>query len=106
VDIALLKGSKHPRLDFPPIRVFRFSRGPFEIGIGTHEVDHVRVRVYVPARTIVDCFKFRNRLGIDIAVESLRLARERRVATFREILEYARRLRMERVITPYLEAMQ
>jgi hypothetical protein len=55
---------------------------------------------------VADCFKFRNRVGIDVAVEALRLCRQRRVATIGEILEYARLLRMERVMAPYLEAMQ
>ena len=106
VDIALSRGTKGPKLTFPPLRIFRFSPSTFEKGIETHKLDEVKVRIYAPARTVVDCFKFRNRIGIDVAVEALRLCRQRRVATVREILEYARLLRMERVMTPYLEAMQ
>jgi predicted transcriptional regulator of viral defense system len=106
VDIALPRGTKSPKLTFPPLRIFRFSPSTFEKGIETRTVDKVKVRIYSPARTVVDCFKFRNRIGIDVAVEALRLCRQRRVATIGEILTYARLLRMERVMTPYLEAMQ
>ena len=106
VDIALPRGTKSPKLTFPPLRIFRFSPSTFGKGIETRTVDKVKVRIYSPARTVVDCFKFRNRIGIDVAVEALRLCRQRRVATIGEILTYARLLRMERVMTPYLEAMQ
>jgi len=106
VDIALPRGTKGPKITFPPLRIFRFSPSTFGKGIETRVLDEVRVRIYAPARTVVDCFKFRNRVGIDVAVEALRLCRQRRVATIGEILEYARLLRMERVMTPYLEAMQ
>jgi predicted transcriptional regulator of viral defense system len=106
VDIALPRGTKSPKLTFSPLRIFRFSPSTFEKGIETRTVDKVKVRIYSSARTVVDCFKFRNRIGIDVAVEALRLCRQRRVATIGEILTYARLLRMERVMTPYLEAMQ
>jgi predicted transcriptional regulator of viral defense system len=106
VDIALPRGTKGPKTTFPPLRTFRFSPFTFGKGIETHALDEVRVRIYAPARTVADCFKFRNRVGIDVAVEALRLCRQRRVATIGEILEYARLLRMERVMAPYLEAMQ
>jgi predicted transcriptional regulator of viral defense system len=106
VDIALPRGTRTPRLDFPPLRVFRFSREIYKAGIETHEVDGITVQVYAAARTIVDCFKFRNRIGIDIAVEALRLSQRRRVCTVSEILEYAALLRMKRVMPPYLQAIQ
>ena len=106
VDVALPRGTKAPRLDFPPLRIFRISRGFFKAGIETQEVDGIAVRIYSPARSIVDCFKFRNRIGIDIAVEALRLSQRRRVCTIAEILEYAKILRMHRVMLPYLEAIQ
>jgi len=106
VDIALPRGTRSPKLTFLPLRILRFSPSTFEKGIETRTVDKVKVRMYSPARTVVDCFKFRNRIGIDVAVEALRLCRQRRAATIGEILTYARLLRMERVMTPYLEAMQ
>jgi predicted transcriptional regulator of viral defense system len=105
VDIALPRGTKTPRLDFPPLRIFRFSRNIHKVGVKTHDVDGIAVHVYTPARTIVDCFKFRNRIGIDIAVEALRLSQRHHVCTVSEILEYAELLRMKRVMLPYLEAI-
>ena len=106
VDIALPRGSKNPKFGFPPVRIFRFSPSAFRNGIEVHMIDGARVRIYAPARTVVDCFRLRKRLGIDIAVEALRFALQRRKTTTAEILRYARMLRMERVMMPYLEAMQ
>ncbi|MFH0800564.1 MAG: type IV toxin-antitoxin system AbiEi family antitoxin domain-containing protein [Pseudomonadota bacterium] len=105
VDVALMRGRRPPRITYPPIRVFRFGKEAFGDGIETHTIDHVTVRVYSVAKTIADCFKFRNRIGIDVAVEALKLSRERRKATPAKIMEYARICRVERVIQPYLEAM-
>jgi hypothetical protein len=62
--------------------------------------------VYSAAKTIADCFRFRNRIGIDVAVEALKLYRARKKSSIRELLEYARRGRVERVMMPYLEALQ
>jgi len=106
VDLALPRGSKGPKVDFPPVRIFRFSPAAFRSGIEAHVIDGVRVRIFGPARTVVDCFRLRGRLGRDIAVEALQLALQRGKATPAEILRHARPLRMERVMMPYLEAMQ
>lgn len=106
VDIAVPRGTKQPRLEFPPIRLFRFSGPMYEAGIEEHRVDSVLVRVYSPAKTVADCFRFRNRIGIDVAVEALKLFRARKKSSLRELLEYARLGRVERVIKPYLEALQ
>jgi predicted transcriptional regulator of viral defense system len=106
IDIALPRGTKTPRLDFPPLRIFRFSRDNYQIGTETHDLDGIPIRIYAPARTVVDCFRFRNRIGIDIAIEALRLSQRRRICTISEILEYARLLRMNRVMLPYLESIQ
>jgi len=106
VDIAVPRGTKQPRLDFPPTRIFRFSEPMFRAGVETHRVDDVPVRVYGAAKTVADCFKFRNRIGIDVAVEALRLLHARKKASIRELLEYARLCRVERVMKPYLEGLQ
>jgi predicted transcriptional regulator of viral defense system len=105
VDLALPRGSKGPKVDYPPVRIFHFSPAAFKGGIETHTIDGVRVRVFGPARTVVDCFRLRGRLGHDIAVEALQLALRRGKATPAEILRHARPLRMVRVMMPYLEAM-
>lgn len=106
VDIAVPRGTKQPRLDFPPTRIFRFSEPMFRAGVETHRVDDVPVRVYGAAKTVADCFKFRNRIGIDVAVEALRFLHARKKAPMRELLEYARLCRVERVMKPYLEGLQ
>lgn len=105
VQIALPRGSKPPRLSHPPIRSFQFSGPAFDLGVLTATVGGVEIRVYELAKTVVDCFRFRNKLGTDVAIEALQLATTRHGTTPAELLRYARPLRMARVMRPYLEAM-
>jgi len=93
------------RLRSPPVKVYRFDPMTFEEGVEVHRVDGVDLRVYGVARTVVDCFKYRNKIGLDVAMEALRFARERKRTSNREILRFARLLRQERVMAPYLEAV-
>ena len=93
------------RLRTPPVKIYRFDAATFDQGVETHRIDGVTVRIYGVARTLVDCFKYRNKLGLDIAVEALRFARERKRISNREILYFARLLRQVRVIGPYLESV-
>jgi predicted transcriptional regulator of viral defense system len=106
VSIALPQGTSRPRLAWPPLRVYWFSGAMFASGIETHERDGVRLRVYGAAKTVADCFKFRNRLGSDVAVEALRTGLEDRKFTPAELLRAARTCRVERILRPYLEALQ
>ena len=106
VSIALPRGSSRPRLEWPPLRVYWFSGAMYTEGIETHEVDGVTLKVYGAARTVADCFRLRNRLGIDVAVEALRTGLEERKFTPAEILRAARTCRVARVVRPYLEALQ
>jgi predicted transcriptional regulator of viral defense system len=106
VHIALPRGQRSPRLGHPPIRVFRFTGRAFSEGVETHAIEGVPVRVYGPEKTVADCFKFRNRIGLDVAVEALRLSRERKRASVRTLLHHARICRVERIMQPYLEALQ
>jgi len=91
------------RLRTPPVRIYRFDFATFDQGIELHKIDGVSVRIYGVARTLVDCFKYRNKLGLDIAIEALRFARARKRISNREILHFARQLRQYRVMAPYLE---
>lgn len=104
VDIALAPGSRTPAIDHPPIRVFRFGGRSLTSGVERHRIDGVTVRVFSPAKTVVDCFKFRNRIGIDIAVEALRSYLRRRGSTADELLRLADVDRVRSVMMPYLEA--
>src|SRR5262245_40312285 len=105
VSIALPRTLKRPRLDHPPLRVFWFSGESLTEGIEEHKIDGVKVRVYGPEKTVADCFKFRNKIGLDVAIEALKLCRERKGATPRKLLHYARICRVERIMRPYLEAL-
>ncbi|MEK7444267.1 MAG: type IV toxin-antitoxin system AbiEi family antitoxin domain-containing protein [candidate division NC10 bacterium] len=106
VSIALPKGTARPRLDWPPLRVYWLSAAMFTSDIEIHERDGVRLRVYGPAKTVADCFKFRNQLGIDVALEALRTGLEERKFTPAEVLRVARTCRVDRIVRPYLEALQ
>lgn len=106
VSIALPKGTSRPRLDWPPLRVYWFSGPLYTEGIETHARDGVTLKVYGAARTVADCFRLRRRLGIEVAVEALRTGLEERAFTPAEIMRVAQRLRVARVVRPYLEAMQ
>jgi hypothetical protein len=74
-------------------------------GIETHKVDGIRLRVYSPENTLADCFKYRNKLGLDTVLEALRLYRSRKHSNVDELMKFARVCRLERVMRPYLEAV-
>lgn len=105
VTLALPRGTRTPKLAYPPVRVFRFSPATLAAGIETHQLDGVPVRLFNPAKTVADCFKFRRQVGLDVALEGLKLCLQRRRAEPRELLHYARLCRVERVMQPYLEAL-
>ncbi|MGH8865610.1 MAG: type IV toxin-antitoxin system AbiEi family antitoxin domain-containing protein, partial [Burkholderiales bacterium] len=106
VHLAVPRGA-YSRLTIgsPPVKVYRFDAATFNKCIEIHKVDGRPVRVYSVARTVVDCFKYRNKLGLDVALEALRFARERKRTSNREILEIARSLRLDRVMAPYLQVV-
>lgn len=106
VQIALPRRTKTPRLDFPPIRVFWFSGPALSEGIDVVEIDGVDVRIYDLPKTVVDCFRFRNKIGLDVAVAALNDAIKRKGVRPAELLRYARLCRIESVLLPYLEAIQ
>lgn len=105
VYMALPKDSEKPRLQYPPVRFFWISPKPFQAGIETYEKDHISIRVYGVAKTIADCFKFRNKIGLDIAIEALREGLRQKKCTPNDIQKFARINRVARVIRPYLEAV-
>jgi predicted transcriptional regulator of viral defense system len=104
VHLAVPRGKYH-RLNLAPlpVHVYRFDPKTFDAGLETHELDGMRIKVYNPARSVVDSFKFRNKIGLDVALEGLRLGRERHKASIRGVLHYARLLRVDRVVQPYLQ---
>jgi predicted transcriptional regulator of viral defense system len=105
VHVALPTGAEEPRVDFPPIRTYRFVGQSFSEGVEVHELDGVGVRVYCAEKTLADCFKFRNKIGLDIAVEALRFYGERRVLKADDLVRFASICRVRKVMQPYLEAI-
>lgn len=89
-----------------PVTVYRFDPRTFKEGLETHRIGGKPLKIYSPARTVVDSFKFRNKLGLDVALEALRLARQRKRVQNRELLRYARMLRVEKPMSPYLQAIE
>lgn len=105
VHLALERGSERPRLVYPPLEVYWFSAPSFRAGVETIMIDGVPVRLYNAEKTVADCFKFRGRIGTDVALEALRLWAARRGRSVDRLLDYARIDRVDRVIRPYLEAL-
>ena len=102
---AIPRGSFQPRIDSPPVQCFRFSDASYEAGVDYHEMSGVSVAIYNPEKTLADCFKYRHRIvGMDTVLEALRLYRERMPLRVNAIMEYARICRVEKILTPYLEA--
>ena len=103
--LALPRGAEPPRLDFPPLRVFWFSGPAFEGGIGQHVVDGIALKVYSPEKILADCFKYRNKIGLDVVLEALKFYRQRKRFQVDELMHYARVCRVEKVMRPYVEAL-
>ena len=105
VYVALERGSEAPRLVHPPIRIFWFSGQAFTLGIQEHKIDGVPVRIYSPEKTIADCFKYRNKIGLDTAIEALKLYRKKKHFKSEELMQLAGACRVEKIIRPYVEAL-
>jgi predicted transcriptional regulator of viral defense system len=106
VDVALPSHAQVPKVDGAPLRVFWYPEHSFRAGIEVIAVDNVSVKVYSPEKTIADCFKYRNKIGPDIAIEALRAYRERTPKPNRAALtKFAQINRVQKVMRPYLEAV-
>jgi predicted transcriptional regulator of viral defense system len=105
VHVALQRGAEIPRLEYPPIKIYWFKGQAFTAGVETHKMDGVDIRIYSPEKTLADCFKFRNKIGLDTAVEAARFYRERRSVNVDSLMRYAAICRVEKVMRPYLEAI-
>ena len=105
VDVALLNGGKRPRLNHPPLRVFWFSGAAWREGIEERTIDGVPVRIYAPAKSVADAFKYRRKLGLDLVLEVLTRYRQQDGFDVGTLLHYARVCRVENAIRPYLEML-
>ncbi len=103
--LALPPGAWRPRLDVTSLRLFHFSGAALREGVELHEVEGVPVRVYSPAKTVADCFKLRNKVGLDVALEALRETWKARRATMDDLHQFAKICRVARIMQPYLESL-
>ena len=94
-----------PRVAYPPLRIMRFSGEAFTYGIEEHWLEGVLVKIYSPAKTVADCFKYRNKVGTDVALEAMNDGWRKKQYTMREIYYAAKACRVERVMQSYLEEM-
>ncbi|MHC5824788.1 MAG: type IV toxin-antitoxin system AbiEi family antitoxin domain-containing protein, partial [Nostoc sp.] len=103
--LAIPQKARAPKEDILPLRIVYMSGKALESGIEEHEIEGVCVPVYSPAKTVVDCFKFRNKIGLDVALEALRECLRERRCTIDQIWHYAKICRMQNVMRPYLESL-
>ena len=95
-----------PRIDSPAVRIVRFSGDALRYGLEHRRISGVEIRVYHPAKTVADCFKFRNKIGTDVALEALRDCHRQKKASMNELWEAAKICRVANVMKPYLESLR
>lgn len=105
VDIALASHTERAILKQPPIRVYWYSGLAFTEGVEVHQIDAVSVKIYGPEKSLADAFKYRNKIGLDVALEALKFFRQRPTFNADKLLHYARICRVEKIMRPYLEAL-
>jgi len=103
--LAIGEKAWRPRVEYPPLRIVRFSRTALRAGIEEHRIEGVTVHVYSPAKTVADCFKYRNKIGLDVAIEALRECWQSRRCTMDDLWHYADICRVRNVMRPYLESI-
>lgn len=103
--MALDRRAWRPKLAYPPLRILRFSGAAMSAGVESHRIEGSAVNIYGPAKTVADCFKYRNKIGLDVALEALREGWRARRFTMEELDRCAVTCRVQRVIRPYLEAL-
>jgi len=103
--LAIGEKAWRPRIDYPPLRIVHFSQTTLNAGIEKHNIEGVTVHVYSPAKTVADCFKYRNKIGLDVAIEALRECWRSRRCTMDDLSHYADICRVQNVMRPYLESI-
>jgi predicted transcriptional regulator of viral defense system len=103
--MAIDRKSWKPRVDYPPLRIVRFSGQALTAHVQARKIEGVPVRVYDPAKTVADCFKYRNKIGLDVALEALRDCRRKKKATMDQLWAAAKVCRVAEVMRPYLESL-
>lgn len=104
--IAMPRGSHVPKMDYPPVKMTQFTGEAYSEGIETFERDQIALHVYGVAKTVADCFKHRNKIGLDVALEALRDARSQNKVSANDLWHFAKICRVANVMRPYLEAIE
>ena len=104
--VAIENKARMPKVDYPQLRVVRFSPKSLSRGVERHRVEGTEIRVTSVAKTVADCFKFRNKVGLDVALEALREARRSGTASADDLWRFAQLNRVAKVMRPYLEAVE
>ena len=102
--MALDRSAARPRIDYPPLRIARFSGKALTEGVEQHSIENVPARIYCAPKTVADCFKYRNKIGLDVALEALRDCREQKKCSNDDLWRYAKICRVANIMRPYLEA--
>jgi len=105
VDVAILRGAHANKIKYPPVKFYRFSDKAWKAGIEEHKIEGHNVRIYSLSKTIADCFKFRNKIGIDVARNALKAAVMEKSINPKDIMQYAKICRVANIIKPILETM-
>ena len=105
IDIAIPAGSRANKIKYPPVKFYLFSPDTWKAGVEKHEIEGHRIKIYSLEKTIADCFKFRNRIGINVAREALKIAVAEKHVKLTDIMKYAKICRVDRIIKPILETM-
>ena len=103
--LAIPNKARAPKMDYPPLRIVRFSGEALIVGVEDHVIDGVPVRVTSVARTVADCFKFRNKIGLDVALEALQEAWRAKRVSMDKLWRYAALCRVANVMRPYMESL-
>jgi predicted transcriptional regulator of viral defense system len=103
--MAIDRRAARPRVNHPRMRIVRFSGKALTEGIEERKVEGVAVKIYNPAKTVADCFKYRNKIGLDVALEALRDVIRERKSSIDELWRYAKVCRVTKIIRPYMEAI-
>ena len=105
VNMAIPTGARANKIEYPPVQFYRFSQSTWKTGVETHEIEGHKIKIYSLAKTVADCFKFRNRIGINVAREALKVSVTEKHIKPKDIMEYAKICRVDRIIKPILETI-
>lgn len=103
--LAIDRKAWKPKISYPPVRFVTMSKEALEVGVEEHFIEGVMIKIFCPAKTVADCFKYRNKIGIDVALEALREGWTKRKFDMDELMNYADICRVKKVIQPYLESL-